>query len=120
MNQRNYNLYYKLILTVALPDLAHTVLLNVDYILPKPVQAKLEKAVALAELLDALDVHAAPLVAAPEKVFDDIALVFAMLVAVHQQVSGDVETVFAMLVAAPQQLFGNIVAVVAMLVSAPQ
>ena len=68
-------------LTVVLPDLAHTVLLNADYLLLKPILAKLEKAVAFAGLLDALDIHAAPLVAASQQVFDDIALVSAMLVA---------------------------------------
>ena len=72
---------YEQILTVVLPDLAHSVLLNADYTLLRPVKAKLEKAVALAELLAALDAHAPPHVAALVEVSDDLTPLFAMLVA---------------------------------------
>ena len=45
------------------------------------MKAKLEKAVALAELLAALDAHAPSLVAALVDVSDDFTPLFAMLVA---------------------------------------
>jgi hypothetical protein len=78
----NLDLDHKQMVAVVLPDLAHAVLLGTDYILLRPVRAKLEKAVALAKLQDALDIHApllaaAMLVAAPQPSFDDPAPVGA-------------------------------------------
>ena len=64
-----------------MPDLAHSVLLNADYTLLRPVKAKLETAIALAELLDTLDAHAPSLVAALVEVSDDLTPLFVMLVA---------------------------------------
>ena len=112
---------------VVFPDLAHSVLLSADYVLPKLLRAKLEKAVGFAELQGTLDVHAPLLVAvvlivpvaAPDEVFGNVTLVFAILVAAPQTSFGDVTLVFKILVAAPDEVFGNVTLVFAILV-APQ
>jgi hypothetical protein len=97
----NLDLDHKQMVAVVLPDLAHAVLLGTDYILLRPVRAKLEKAVALAKLQDALDIHA-PLLAA------------AMLVAASQPSFDDPAPVGATFVVVPQQFFDNEVPVDAM------
>ena len=71
------------------------------------MKAKLEKAVALAELLGALDAHVPPLVAALAEVSDDLTPLFAMLVAAPPQVSDDSTHLFAMPLVAAPLVFGN-------------
>ena len=112
--------------SVVFSDLAHSVLLSADYVLPKPLRAKLEKAVGFAELQGTLDVHAPLLVAimlivpvaAPDEVFDGVTLVFAILVAVPQTSFDDVALLVAMpLAEAPTAFDAPVLAFVLALVA---